>query len=429
MFRSFKIAYSLLVIPRLFAHLLLFPWILSVLLIIGQISVSIFAFQQFTRNSDDTKEIGQFLKDNNAIRQFLYHSGALLPEIKICRWIERNNLEVPASRDCWPDPLDVSLHVSSPETFDPKSYLDLFNGNSPKIHICKSNCKTDLVIFPEHSEPRTDIHSIWGVALHSLSLESSKSIERYIEASKEKENKLALFGTTFFKSKSFIQDVRLDDFAAQIIFVFNVGVTIVITLWLAIRAHRRVLDYFARNGALLPIVSSCKSGPFYGAIWLITIARVLLFLAASIPLIVASTLLMGDEQFFSLMFNGDKIAFLVWAMTLLISFSLAGVIASIGELKHRHSVFSFTYLYIPLIVCALGAMAWFLTFLFEAGHALSLRQLIACLPLAGMYPILVAPIFVPQYEILAAHAVLSFALLVLLVKANTRWFESHLEEL
>lgn len=110
-------------------------------------------------------------------------------------------------------------------------------------------------------------------------------------------------------------------------------------------------------------------------------------------------------------------------------FSLAATIASISELRNRYSPLSFIYKYIPLVFCAIGAMVWGITLLESSPEAVSLRDTIAALPLVGMVPVLLAPIFVPSDNVLVLQSILSVAALVFAVRANTRWFGAHLEEL
>ena len=60
---------------------------------------------------------------------------------------------------------------------------------------------------------------------------------------------------------------------------------------------------------------------------------------------------------------------------------------------------------------------------------IALRNIATGLPVIGMTPVLVAPIFKPPYALLLAHIVLALGTTWWILKQNARWFAAHLEEL
>lgn len=204
---------------------------------------------------------------------------------------------------------------------------------------------------------------------------------------------------------------------------------VVVGLWLALRSHRKVLDYFARNGALLPMVSACGKSSFYSALWLITLLRVGAFLLTAVPLSIAFFVNhFRDEQLENLM-GPQGLEFVLWILALTASLSLAAVTASIAELKHRQHLLNILLKYVPTALAFLGAAFWGLSLLLEGAFIQFVRDTIATLPVIGMVPIILAPVFKPHLNVLALHTIIAAGVIVLVLKSNARWFAAHLEEL
>jgi len=204
---------------------------------------------------------------------------------------------------------------------------------------------------------------------------------------------------------------------------------VIISLWLALKAHRKVLDYFARNGALLPMVAATGKGVFYAAIWILTLTRVAAFVCAAVPItFFGLTGLLSDRQL-DQMIKINSPEFVLWVLALLASLSLATLIASIADLKHRHQFFSIGYRYVPLFFCLAGGFVWTGSFLFDGPFFGYFRALLSALPIVGAASILVAPVMQPQLSVLVVHLLLTSVLLVVALKRNARWFAAHLEEL
>jgi hypothetical protein len=203
----------------------------------------------------------------------------------------------------------------------------------------------------------------------------------------------------------------LSEINATIIGILNIASLIIIGAWLAMKSHRKVLDYFAASGSLLPLVAA--SG----------------FLMSSVPFSYSVFTSMATKHTKTFAFGGDGAAFGLWLIAMTAMFSLAGTIASISELRTKYSPLSFVYRYIPFFLCVVGGSVWGMTLLFDSSSAVTTRDLIAAFPLVGIVPVLLAPIFVPSDNVLVVQSILSVTALVFAIRANTKWFGAHLEEL
>jgi len=430
---SLRLTYALIRIPRLFGFLFLFPILLGLLLVSAQLVVTgIFIEGSRAAISTGGEPDPSDFNEREFLLRFLY--GENQPgNLRICRWVmgtrkDGRPIERPPERACAPDRLDAALQVSAPADFNPQDYVPLFEGNVQKLHICRS-CAPDIIIKPEGEEPTSQVKSVWGLLVLTLAgvneeIRSGRSFLR-----KEFRNINERLGEKELYLTGFRHPVHINDFPVSAAVVLNVAALIVITLWLALKAHRRVLDYFARNGALLPMVAACRKNAFYLGIWLLTGLRVTGFLLAALPFTVywLFSLMEGDAA--RSLFGGDMAAMLVWMLTVVCGFGLATIVASIAELKQRRVLFAFTYRYLPLIVSAAGALLWLATFPFDGDLPSLIRNIIAALPVFGLAPVIVAPIVSPPLETLVIHALASLMLLIFAARHNADWFSAHLEEI
>jgi hypothetical protein len=177
------------------------------------------------------------------------------------------------------------------------------------------------------------------------------------------------------------------------------------------------------------MVAATGKSTFYCAIWILTFIRVAFFLLGSVPLCYYSLRTLTQIDPTETFFNKDVLAFVLWLLALGMSLSLATLIASIADLKHRHNLMNVAYRYIPLFVAFGGGLVWGLTFLVERDFTHLIRTIISCLPLVGMAPVLLAPVFTPEYGVLVANTLFTMGLFMLAIRSNTRWFAAHLEEL
>ncbi len=433
--RAVKLAISLIRIPRLFAYLFLLPLILSVGVVYVQLifTRALVAVEK-TDSASLEKRINE-TDDENLVRKFLFGSSSPLPPPKICRWSmqrveDGRTLELPQSVECRPDRLDVALQVKDPMTFDTAPYEAIFKGNVERIHVC-SSCAPDSVIKIGDNSVESRTKSVMGLAVINLARFNKDLRYRYVEAAKGFDQVKALLGDIHLEAAGFKHSINISSLNTSLAILLNLTFLILVTLWLALKAHRKVLDYFARSGALLPMVAATGKGSFYGAIWILTVCRVGAFLFAAVPITLAGLSNFLEEQDL-IQFVGDSYSrFAIWLLAIVASLSCATIIASVAELKHRHSLLSFTYRYLPFIVSILGALIWGVTFLFDGHDSVVsiVRAVVASIPIAGIVPVLVGPVFEPPILVLLLHTLLTAALLTFTLRKNARWFAAHLEEI
>lgn len=425
--RSIRLAIALLKIPRLFGTLFLFPLLISIVVVAMQVVFTVLMVQSISNTSDPVEQRVERTKDMNFGRLLLYGHGEPLAAIRLCRWreIERQGrtVEVPPSRECLPGRLDIALHVDEPATFDPAFYQSAFDGNVEQLHLCK-RCRPDVIIALNDGSTRSEIRSIWGLVLVNM---IRFNPTQYVESLKEIQHVSGIFGERTLYLSGFDDPIAMDRTYTILALTMNLAGIIIIALWLALKAHRKVLDYFSHSGALLPMVAASGHGAFYGAIWVLTLARVGAFFGAAIPMTYYGFIRLLERDDLNPFFFDGRV--LVWLVTLTASLALATLIASIAELKHRHSLLSFTYKYMPILICFLGGILWASTFLLESSAALMLRSVTTALPLLGTASILLGPVFRPSTITLAIHLGMSIALLMLALRYNSRWFAAHLEEI
>jgi hypothetical protein len=164
-------------------------------------------------------------------------------------------------------------------------------------------------------------------------------------------------------------------------------------------------------------------------LWLITLIRVIAFFLAAVPATLVIFAKEGSEIAWEGLFQKDIWHITLWLIALATSFGLAALISSIADLKHRHSLLSFMYTYLPMLIAFIGSFIWLVTFLMPGNEAAIIRSIVTALPIVSMGPMLLAPIFQPNIIVLAVNSLLCVLFLTFLAKANVRWFAAHLEEL
>ena len=428
-----KLTLALLRIPRLFFSLIFFPFLLSLVLVYVQLFLTAIAVKILNQDSSRYQQVFKEREENNFIRKLIYGSGKLLPDARICTWqkTKQANGEIIESNndpECQPSRLDVALNIPNISEIQLETYKNIFNGNVERIHICES-CQPDIVVSQTKDGMRTELKSIWATLIVGVVSFGKNTSEHYVEAIKSNEDTKKLLGKRSLLVPGYSTPITLSGLETNIVVVLNFALLIVIALWLALKAHRRVLDYFSRSGALLPLVASTGKRSFYVALWYLTLIRVAAFLFAALPLTILSLNHILHDGNAWLIFTKDFQTTLLWLVAIVSSLAFATLVASIAELKHRHNFLSFVYRYIPLLFCALGAILWVFSFIFEGSLAHLFRATLTTLPVIGMTPVMLAPIVKPNILILIAHSVLTLALFSFLLKHNTRWFAAHLEDL
>ena len=428
MLRSVRIAAALIRIPHFALSLFAVPLLLSLGIVVVQLLATSAAVQLMT-SSHTPAATKVFNKDTNPIRWMLYGSGELRGPLRVCRWeVGPKGAERPPFKECAPDRLDVAVHVDNNTSFDPTRFQRLFEGHVDRLHICRG-CQPDIVITPASDGTVTSrAQSIFGLSILFLPYFNKDVVDQRIavkEAYKEIQQSL---GSISLRIPEISKAIGISSLKGMLPITANVALLVVIALWLALKAHRKVLDYFSRNDVLLPLAAACGKQNFYTALWILTLFRVGCFLGASIPLmyfglddIFSSSV--GIDVSFSLMHGA------AWLVVLVSTLGLATVIASIAEIKHRHSLLSISYRFLPLLGAFVGAMVWGASFIIPLPACGVFRLIVSALPIVGIAPILVAPVTALPYLPMMIHAVLAIAGITWLLKHNARWFAAHLEEI
>lgn len=427
--RAVHLAWSLIRIRHLATSLFMLPLVCSVLLVFAQLALTSAFIRAVVPGAADEGSVEPVIQEDfNPVRLVLYGSSEPRPNLQVCRWIVNPSdptKEVPPRPSCAADSLDVAVHVSNPSSFDASNLAEMFRGQIDRLHICR-NCRLDIVInVSEDGRHVTRAENVYGLAVLSLAY-MPKPEDRFEQIDSFRIAEQGI-GTLFFYMPDASSLVQITGDNGAMLFTANVVTLVVIALWLAVRAHRKVLDYFARNDVLLPLVAATGKHTFYSALWIVTGARVLCFLAASIPVIYFGLSdIGGDDVFDPLVEHIDLIV--VWLFTLVSAVSLCTVISSIAELKHRQALRSFLYRYVPIIGALFGGCMWVGSFVLPSQSMGIVRSVITSLPVIGLAPLFVVPITLPNVFVVLLHGVVSAVLVVFILRKNARWFGAHLEE-
>jgi hypothetical protein len=428
MIRTIRIALAFLRIPHLALSLFAFPLILSLIIVCAQVLVTGAIVQMVSSSGASVAAVTPSETNFHVVRWVMYGSGSPRPPLTICRWNTTLSTEAPPDSHCLPDRLDVAIHVANPETYDITRFARLFEGHIDRLHVC-TTCAPDVVITPElDGKTHSFARSVFGLAILFLPYSNKTVGDRRIALHSAIDDIQGTLGSISMHIPEITEAVGISSLKGTLPITANIAVLVIIALWLALRAHRKVLDYFARNDVLLPLAATCGRHTFYSAIWMLTLLRVGCFLCASIPLMyiglsdIISTHVKDVEFPFSLLTS------LMWLAALISTLAFATVVASIAELKHRHAILSVTWRLLPLTGAFLGALVWGLSFILPY-HALgTFRLVFSALPVVGIAPILLAPITNLSWVPMTIHALLASSALLWILRRNARWFAAHLEE-
>ncbi len=425
--KSLHLALSLIRIPHLAISLFLFPLLISLVLVFVQLVATGLLVKASSLETATSHIATKRQADLSTIRRILYGSANLRSTVKICRWIDDVEGERPPDSECAPDRLDVAINVSDPSSFDPSKYVELFNGQVDRLHVCRT-CQPDVVIAVDSSGvARSEIYSMYGMLVLSLPYTKSDLRDQKIQLMRNISDVKKSFGELHLHLPDVDGGIGVSQLQGSVPFTLNIGLLVLIGLWLALRAHRRVLDYFSHNNVLLPLVAACGKGPFYTALWMLTLLRVGCFLGASIPMVFFGLKDIAGPKVFETL-EMPLWQLVVWLLVLITAFGLATVIASIAELKHRHSVLSFAYKVMPILIALFGAAMWGGSFILPTNSMATLRLWLSAVPVVGMTPIFLAPIIKLPLIPLLIHGACSVILLKWALTHNARWFAAHLEE-
>ncbi len=273
-----KLVVSLLLIPRLFATFLLVPLVLSLALVLGQ---SLLTQRMLKTRAATAIDVEKNALDRRAhpLHRLLFKTEKPLGPLKICDWRES---------PCVPGRFDVVIRPSVLKIFPESTYRSLFEGKFQTLHIC-DDCQSEIVITEGNREGQVGTH-VFSPAAYALVrvalFERSRNILQ--QGDSEGYNPDEMLGERFFHAPGFARPANLKEVAISFTLLANVALLVMCSLWLALKAHRKVLDYFVGSGALLPLVAATGRNSFYGAIWILTLLRVLAFLSVGIPVVWAA---------------------------------------------------------------------------------------------------------------------------------------------
>ncbi len=435
MLRALRLVWSLARIPHVALTLFVFPTLLSLALVFVQIVLTGVVIKSL---STDTKVITQSIRDGSArpelriLRNMLYGSPETRPALRVCFWVpdsESDTGERPPSPECYPDRLDVAVNVENPSVVEVSKIKEIFEGEVDRVHVCRS-CQPDATIsIGNDGKPHTKARSIYGLGVVFLALtkRDTKRLENramYLESVGEFQE--AVGSTSFFvpEAGAFVDLSPANPFIPLTI---NVVLIVMIAVWLALRAHRKVLEYFSQNGVLLPLVAATGKRPFYGAVWLLTLLRVSCFLLGSVPMLLAGMEAISGEDVFQIL-RPQAPMLAIWALSLVATLGFLTTVASMADLRHRDTIFAFLYRYLPFTVAVAGAAVWVFSFIFVADWSASFRLIIGGTPMVGLLPLLMAPVLQLPNWVVAVHGGAAAVALFLLLRRNSTWFAAHLEE-
>ncbi len=415
------LAFSLIRVPRLFVSLLLVPLVVGLGIAILQAVTSSLYFGVV----DETAKQAQTRIDtepsgNKWLRTQLFNSPKPLDRIQVCDW---------SKEKCKIKKHDIVIKTDGLEQFNLEEYKKFFQGSTRTLHLC-NHCTADIVVTSTKDLVRSDINNISGLGVIMLTDSSSnaEAKKHFVEAKKTWEHFKDISGTVYLHTKGLDQAINMTQASKIMLLIMNTALIAIISIWLSLKGHRKILDYFSHNGALLPLVAACGKSTFYNSLWIITILRVALFLISSLPTTILFYSYAVPEETLNVFFKNAP-DFILWLSALTSSLCSLALIASIAELKKRHSITSLTYRYLPLVLCLFGTIVWAMSMFSSAQTAKNIQAIISCIPIIGISPIITSPLFNTNSTVVAAHSLLATCLVILLLRTNSKWFAAHLEEI
>lgn len=434
MIKACRLAWSLIRIPHVTFTLFLFPMIGSLLLVLGQLIGTGIVVRSV---SADARLVAGAMKQQSGdsvslLRYVLHGSGLPRPALKVCRWQPDPNSitgESPPGAECAPDRLDVAIQAGGLSDVEIEQLASWFEGQVDRVHICE-RCSPDVVLLrADDGTPRAHALSVYGLGV--LGLGMSRKDGKMIEKRSEYIRSISEFQETVGRMSFFIPEsnsfVELSAENVLMPFTANAVLLTIIALWLALRAHRKVLDYFSQNGVLLPLVAATGKKTFYSAIWILTFTRVACFLGVALPMCYIGLHDISGDNVVSLLRPHARLIG-IWAVVLVTTLAFLTTVSSIADLKRRASLLAFVYRYVPFVCAFVGAAAWAASFLLVGEGAATFRLVLSSLPVLGLMPLMMAPVLQLPLWVLVFHGTLSLVALLVVLRANTTWFAAHLEE-
>lgn len=419
---STRLALSLLLIPRLAARLILLPILIALL----ALALQLWLVNLAPKNVVPVQRIGEV----NLARELVYQSSAPRAEIVICKWISKDQgIEFPPGRACLVGPRDVSfigidIENGDNRKFADPAFIERLNGNFDKIHFCKSDCANGagITVSGDFNNPEVRVEGFSNLLLLSDSI--SARTDTIHQA-------FTLAGRKLLNLPGLDSPIVLTGLERQIARLLSLVMLIICCVWLSLRAHRRVLEYFASGGSLLPLAASVGPKKLYSALWVISGIRLFAFFAVTAPMIVA-LVVSGMMPIAGLNHTpGSPYANVglgaVWFGAVTASLVLTTLCASIADLKRRF-VTAVMWRILPLAAVGFGAMVWLLTLAEATSSGVVLRNFIVATPLIGLAPLVASSIIQPPSYLIGIHAVLATLSALWVARRNARWFGSNLEE-
>ncbi|MCB0322842.1 MAG: hypothetical protein KDD69_04685 [Bdellovibrionales bacterium] len=427
--KAIILAFSLIRVPKLFVSLLLWPMIIGVCVALAQALFSSAYFGIVTETPEQFEKRIMATDEHAWLRQLLFGTSALLDPIQLCVWRQSPTGEIPPNDGCRVQTNDVVIRAADPATYDSREMLSFFDGSTPRLHVCRS-CTGDIVIKGDGEERTSEVRGLHALGIFILTdaQVNNRIGTHYIRAKADIDAMREIGGTVLLQPEGSPHPINMTQATKIMVLILNTAAITIIALWLSLRGHRKVLEYFSRNGALLPLVAACGKNSFYAALWIITLVRVGLFLLAVVPatiVVYAKAIPAETLQ----IFVGDGAEFTLWLTGIAASLSCLAIVASLAELKQRHTVVSFLYRYVPLCLCLSGSLVWFVAVFNDGPYSELIQNVIAATPVVGISPILLSPLVSINTTVIALHSVLAGLLVLLLMRLNSQWFAAHLEEI
>jgi len=421
---AFRLARHLLSIRRLFISLLLMPVVIGLGIVFVQTIASVTYLKLINEHSN---EYGRRLSTSQAsafLRRFLYGTAETGAKVTICRWADG----MPAGEGCAIAPIDIVLRVQNPADFDPSAIVDTFEGATRRIHLCR-DCDSEFRITLTGDGAQTRISSFAALAVLALA-DSERFVDlsrHLVKAHAEWDQIEEIRGEVEFAPPGLSAPIMFSDARNIMVLVLNASLIAAIVLWLALRSHRRVLDYFAKNDVLLPLIASCGKRTVYHSLWVLTLVRVIAFLlTALVPLLFVMSALRDVSS--KPLIAASAPALLLWGVTVFLGLSAMGTIVSIGELKQRYPFASLMHKVLPFVAWLGGSVLWFVAILEGGSSWQTIAKTVELLPVIGLTPVLIAPMGALSVGMLACHSVIACLLAWHALRYNAQWFGAHVEE-
>ncbi|MCC6955138.1 MAG: hypothetical protein IT290_13555, partial [Deltaproteobacteria bacterium] len=417
-------------VPRLFISLFLWPLVIGLGIVVVQTVLSGGMLKVYHEDSEKFRKRIERETERVTLRKWVHDTDQPLPPPVVCVWGGPQGDERPLSPHCDLDPRDLVLRLpESSAGFDPSKYVESFSGATRRIHICRE-CRSSIEVDLRGNEPVTNVYGLQGMGVSFLSdSERFTGISAHLIRAIEAEEALGdLQGDILLRPPGLDGAINVTDSKSSMILIINVAAIVIIAAWLALKAHRRVLDYFIKNEALLPLVAACGKETMYRALWILSLTRVTLFLlSAVLPMYLIFAF--AGELSANELFNIERSYFLLWMGCLIFGLSGVTILVSVADLKQRYATNSLLYRAGPFTAWGIGSLVWLAT-LFFAGELSSIVQAgVTAIPILGLSAVILAPIIPVKPALLGAHTLFSILLTLIVMSRNTNWFAAHLEEM